>query len=224
MFLTSSMSSAPGVAPGRSAAKKSKNADVSRQIDNLDCRLRPVAGDRVTYFFSTGRSPGVVAQVKAARPQQESNTHGSSAQLDSDVRERFALRRGEGRGGSPQHISCSTTQTVPTRSVDRTQNDLAALHEPVTPGKRWELASQPNAIPANLSYHSCASHWKQREEYRRQERFPREPCSNEAGQIRTRSCVWETYEKCVRLLFSKSLNRYWSICGCSCGCSSSSCR
>ena len=129
--------------------------------------------------------------------------------------------------------------------MDRLIEVLAALRKPSLPEQLtalktilpyyWELvpSSQPSAIPANLPYHSvychillsttsrhsCASHWKQQEEYRRQERFPRELCSNEAGQI----CVWEAYEKYARQLFSKSLKRYWSMCGCSCGCPSSSC-
>ena len=40
--------------------------DVSRQIDNLDYRLRQLEGDRVTFFLSVERCPGVVTQLKAA--------------------------------------------------------------------------------------------------------------------------------------------------------------
>ena len=60
------MSSAPGAALGEPAAKRSNSQDVSRQIDNLDCRLRQLEEDRVTYFLPAERNPGVVAPLKAA--------------------------------------------------------------------------------------------------------------------------------------------------------------
>ena len=246
MFL-STMSSAPRAAQGEPAVKKSKNQDA--QIDNLDCRLRQFEGDRVTFFLSAERSPGVVTQLKAAeddyknrapkerpaspRPQQESST-GQRCEL------RFTLRGGIGRGGPPRQCPCSTTHTELDRTVERTQKQSClTTRAPYRWKEWWEPAPsvQPNAIPANLSCHSvychtllsttsrhsCASHWKRQEGYRRQERLPKELCSNEVGQTRTKSCVWETHGKDARLLFSKSLKRCWSTCGCSCGCPSSSC-
>ena len=55
----------------------SSQEEHERRRVEADRQLGPqtssTGGDRVTYFFSTGRSPRVVAQVNAARPQQESN-------------------------------------------------------------------------------------------------------------------------------------------------------
>ena len=71
MFLASSMNSARG-STGEPANKKSRSQDVSRQIDNLDYRLRQLEGDRVTFFLSAERCPGVVMQLKAAEEHYKS--------------------------------------------------------------------------------------------------------------------------------------------------------
>ena len=127
--------------------QESRRAEADRQLglqtsSTRGDRLLPLSRE-VPWSGSTVESGGGPLQEQSTaerpaspRPQQESDIHGSCAQQDSDERLRFALRRGEGRGGSPQQSSSSTTQTVPARSVDRTQNNPALLHEPVTAGKR----------------------------------------------------------------------------------------
>ena len=172
MFLTNSMSSAPTAAPREPAAKKSKSQDLSRHIDNLDYRCCQLEEDRGKFSLSAERSTGAVAKLRAAEghyksrapqrgpaspgPQQKSNPHGSSAQLDSDARPCFAQRGSKGGGGSPRQCPCSTTHTKRDGTAERTQGNPALLHEPATDGRRWGHApsSQPNAIPANLSFHS----------------------------------------------------------------------
>ena len=153
MFLTSSVSSAPRAAQGEPVAKKSKSQDVSRQIDNLDYRLRQLEGDRVTYCFSAERCPGVVATVESGGgPLQEQ----SAAERPASPRPQKKKRRswqpcstGQRRKTTLRSTNCAKEE------VDRLHKVLAALrklslpeqltalknnpalqHEPVTDGKR----------------------------------------------------------------------------------------
>ena len=128
-------SSAPRAAQGEPVAKKSKSQDVSRQIDNLDNRFRQLEGDRVTYFLPAERctaETGGGTSYKSRALQR-----GQPALAEPATRKRHSWQL------------CSTGQRCKstlrptrerrkrwTRTVDRTQNNPALLHESVTVGKR----------------------------------------------------------------------------------------
>ena len=68
MFLVNSMGSGERPAQQEQANKRHKREgqDVSRQIDNLDFRLRQLEGDKLAFFLRVDKSPGLVQALKAA--------------------------------------------------------------------------------------------------------------------------------------------------------------
>ena len=178
-------------------AKKSKNQDVSRQIDNLDYRLRQLEGDRVTYFLSAERCPRVVAKLKAAEDHYKSRAP-QRGQPHPDHNKKATLMAALLNWTAMQDNA--SLYEGAKEEVDRHNKVLAAQRKPSLPEQLTALkkscfitrsryrevgkpapSSQPNAIPATLSCHSvychsllsttsrhsCASHWKQQEEYKR---------------------------------------------------------
>ena len=144
MFLTSSMSSAPRAAQGEPVAKKSKSQDVSRQIDNLDCRLRQLEGDRVTYFFSAERCPGVVAQLKAVEDHNRSRAP-QRGQHHPDHNKKATLMAALLNWTAMQ--DCAPLYEGAKEEVDRLNKVLAALRKP-------SLPEQLNALTTILPCHT----------------------------------------------------------------------
>ena len=101
MFLASSMNNARASA-GEPANKKSRSQHLSRQIDNLDCRLRQLEGDKTTFFQGCG---GTQQEQSASQgptthsSQQESDLDGSTVELDSGTGLHAALQNSERGGG-----------------------------------------------------------------------------------------------------------------------------
>ena len=170
------------------------------------------------------------------RPHQITKPHLSSAQIDSDARLRFALRGGKGRGGSAQQSPCSTTQPSPTEL----KTILTYCASPYRWEERWEHAPsfiQTRSQQTCLVFESIVTLSPQRPHDTDVLRAGSgsagargasqgRSCSNEVGQIHTKSCDWETHGKYARSHFLREFQaKTTTLIGvwCSCGCPSSSC-
>ena len=193
-------------------AKKSKNQDVSRQIDNLDYRLRQLEGDRVTYFLSAERCPRVVAKLKAAEDHYKSRAP-QRGQPHPDHNKKATLMAALLNWTAMQDNA--SLYEGAKEEVDRHNKVLAAQRKPSLPEQLTALKKilPYYTIPLQRGGKTCS--------FFSAKRYPsnlvlsfsllpqsplndlttlmcfaleatggvQAPCSNEAGQIRTKSCA-----------------------------------